>query len=317
MASDKILVVALGGNAVSPQGKVGTIPEQYSATREAMLSLATVVEAGYEKILITHGNGPQVGNILLRSEVASRVIYPIPLDTCVADSQGGMGYMIQMVLENCFRERKITKPAATIITQVLVDKDDPGFQDPTKFVGQFLTKEQADKKAEENKWIVKKDGNRGYRRVVASPKPKAVLELEMIRTLLEKKYIVIAAGGGGIPVMQDPVTRRLSGIEAVIDKDLATSLLASELGAGIFMILTAVEQVSLGFGTPAEKPIREIKVKDLAEHEKNGEFPPGSMGPKIEGAIQFLKNGGERVIITSHANMLAALTGERGTHILP
>ena len=310
------IVIALGGNAISKPGLRGTISEQFYSTHESMEHVAELVVNGYEKILVTHGNGPQVGSAILRSEMASKYVYPLPMDICVADTQGGMGYMIQQVLTNCLRERGIKKPVATVITQVYVDAHDKAFDNPSKPVGMFYDEKEAKEMMAGRGWVMKEDAGRGWRRVVPSPKPISVLENEMIKTLFEKEYIIIAGGGGGIPISLNRYNKYY-GIEAVVDKDHSSALLANEVGAEILLIMTGVEFAYIGYGSPNQRALTEMTAKEMEMHIASGEFADGSMKPKIEACLTFLDNGGKEAIITSIPKCLAALRGKTGTHIRP
>jgi len=267
-------------------------------------------------VVITHGNGPQVGFILLRSELASHVLHTVPLDSCGADTQGAIGYMIQQSLYNEFLKRGMRKQAVTVVTQVVVDKDDPAFQNPTKPIGPFYTEEEAKRLAAERGWVVKDDAGRGWRRVVPSPIPQEIVEQEAIKALIEQGFVVIGVGGGGIPVVRQE-DGSLRGVEAVIDKDYASSLLASGIGADLFLISTAVEKVALNYGQPNQVWLDRMTVAEAKRYLAEGHFPPGSMGPKIEAIIQFLERGGKEAIITSPENIERALAGETGTRIVP
>jgi carbamate kinase len=316
MAKKGGLVIALGGNAISKPGMRGTIQEQFYSTLESMEHVAELAINGFDRILITHGNGPQVGAAILRSEMASRTVYPLPMDICVADTQGGMGYMIQQVLTNCLRKRGVKVPVVTAISQVLVDAHDQAFDHPSKPVGMFYSEQEAKELMAGRGWTMKEDAGRGWRRVVPSPKPVRVLEAEPIKVMFEKGYIVIAGGGGGVPVS---LNRHNSfyGIEAVIDKDLTSALLANEIGADTLVIMTGVEYAYAGFGTPNQRALTTLSVEEVQLHLDHGEFADGSMRPKIEACLLFLKNGGREAIITSIPKCLAALRGKTGTHIRP
>ena len=300
----KIAVVALGGNALLRGNEIGTIQQQEKNTYDTCLNLTKLIKDGFE-LVITHGNGPQVGNIMLRNEAGYREykIPQMPLDICVADSQGGIGYMIERQIKNILREYKIRKNVVTVITQVLVDKNDPAFIEPTKPVGRFYLKEEAELLARAGGLIFKEDPRkRGWRRVVPSPNPVDILNQKIIRDLVKRGNIVIAAGGGGVPVYRDE-RKNLIGVEAVIDKDLASSLLAKEIGADAFFILTDVPNVYLNFHKPNQQKLERITVKEAEEYFERGEFADGSMGPKILAAIQFVKNGGKETIITESTQL--------------
>lgn len=300
----KIAVVALGGNALLRGNQTGTIQQQEKNTYETCINLIKLLEEDFN-IVITHGNGPQVGNILLRNEAGYNTykIPKMPLDICVADSQGGIGYMVERQLRNILAEKKIKKNVVTVVTQVLVDRNDPAFENPTKPVGAFYLKEEADLLARANNLIFKEDsGKRGWRRVVASPEPKDVLNKKSIKDLVKKGNIVIAVGGGGVPVYRDE-KKHLQGIEAVIDKDLASALLAYEIDADDFFILTDVPKVYLNFGKPDQTALNTITVEQAEEYQSQGHFAAGSMGPKIKAAIHFIRNGGKETIITESTQL--------------
>ena len=321
------ILVALGGNAISRSGEEGTIVQQFGHTRETMEEIARGVAGRYRRLLITHGNGPQIGSIILRSELAAPEIYPLPLDTCVSDSEGGMGYMIQQIMQNVLRKwhdepgaktewRLRDKCVVCVLTQVRVDPQDPMWSNPTKFIGRFYTMAEADKLKDERKWQMREDSGRGWRRVVPSPDPAEIIEIDAIRALLESGVIVIAAGGGGIPVVRDP-DGDIHGVEAVIDKDLASALLARTLGIGTFAILTGVEQVAIDYGKPSQQFLKRLTAAEARRYLSEGQFPAGSMGPKIQAALNYLQDGGGRVIITSPESFSAALEGNAGTEIIP
>jgi carbamate kinase len=313
----KDALIALGGNAIIAPGQQGTLEEQYANTDKSMAEVVDLLEAGLvDRCVITHGNGPQVGNILLRSETAASVIFPLTVDVCVSDSAGGMGYMIQQCLDNCMRDRRVKRPVTTIITQVIVDADDPAMKDPRKYIGSFMTEEEAMTRSRERGWVVREDPGRGWRRVIASPDPGSIIELEPIRVLYDAGVVVIAAGGGGIPVVK-LADGRLHGVAAVIDKDLASGLLATQLHIPTFVIITGTDGIYTDFRKPGQKHYPRLTVSRLLDLQAQGHFPPGSMGPKVEAAIRFIRNGGERVIITEMGRLVAALNGEAGTWILP
>ncbi|MBD3367606.1 MAG: carbamate kinase [Candidatus Eisenbacteria bacterium] len=309
----KLAVVAVGGNSITKPGQRGTVSEQFANARETAAHIADMIARGYD-IVVTHGNGPQVGGILLRAEMAAHVVPPIPLDSCVADTQGSMGYMLQQVLSAELGARSIDREVVTVVTQVVVDPDDPAFDEPTKPIGPFYTREEAERKRDEAGWDVVEDANRGWRRVVPSPMPKRVVEARSIKRLLEAGSIVIAVGGGGVPVVENR-HGELQGIEAVIDKDHASRLIGNSIGAQLLLISTAVEQVSLHFGEENEARLPRLSVSDARVYCDEGHFPPGSMGPKILAGIHFIDGGGEEVIITSPESIGRALDGETGTHM--
>jgi carbamate kinase len=307
------VVVSLGGNALLPGGKA-TIEEQFQVTHETMREFVDLVRD--TRVAITHGNGPIVGNILIRNEAAREQIPPMPLDVCGADSQGGLGYMIQQTLQNLLRANGMPQQVATVITQVVVDGKDPRFRTPTKPIGPFYAEDQARAFEVSKGWRTVQDAGRGWRRVVPSPMPMRIVEMPLIRTLFEAGHVVIAAGGGGIPVVEGP-DGVLHGVEAVIDKDLASVVLALELGADSLIIVTAVDQVAVDFGKPTERWCDRMSVAEAMRHLNEGQFPAGSMGPKIEAAIWFLKAGGREVCITSPRRIRDALAGRAGTWITP
>lgn len=308
----RLAVVAVGGNSITKAGQRGTIPEQFANARETSRHIAGMVSRGYD-VVVTHGNGPQVGNILLRAEMACSVLPMLPLDTCGADSQGGIGYMIQQVLTNELRALGQDRCVATVITQTIVDADDPAFSNPSKPIGPFYTSDEAHRKETEQGWDIIEDSNRGWRRVVASPMPKRIVEADAIRSLLEAGCVVIGVGGGGIPVIEE--NGELKGVEAVIDKDHASRLLANFLGAELFVMSTDVEQVALSFGTPEEKRLPSMTVEEAKRYHAEGHFPAGSMGPKILASIAFIEGGGEEVIITNPESIGLALDNKSGTRI--
>jgi carbamate kinase len=308
----KIAVVAFGGNALLRGNQTGTIKEQEKNTYETCLNLLDLMKQGYE-IVITHGNGPQVGNIMLRNEAGYKEykIPKMPLDICVADSQGGIGYMIERQMLNILTERGIEKNVVTLVSEVLVDKNDPAFENPSKPVGAFYLKEEAELLAKANNFVFKEDpGKRGWRRVVPSPKPQDILNKQVVRELVNEGNIVIAAGGGGVPVYRDE-KGLLHGVEAVIDKDLASALLAREIGADAFFILTDVPKVYLNFKKDNQKALDVLTVSEAERFYEQGEFAAGSMGPKILAAIDFVKHGGKETIITEAGELSKADCGTR------
>jgi carbamate kinase len=314
----KVAVVAIGGNSLIKDKNRQTVEDQYDAARETTFHIADMIEAGWD-VAIGHGNGPQVGFILRRSEIAAKVegMHEIPLDVCGADSQGAIGYALQQTLQNELGRRGIHKHVATVVTQVLVDKDDPAFRSPSKPIGGFMDEPEARRRENELGWSVVEDAGRGWRRVVASPLPKQVVELEAVRTLLGAGLAVITVGGGGIPVV-DQGGGRLAGTAAVIDKDFASSLLAQEIGADLFLISTAVEKVALNFGKPEQRWLDRISLAEAREYLAEGtHFAKGSMAPKIQAIIWFLEAGGKEALITNPENIGRALRGETGTRIVP
>ena len=314
MSGRKKAVVALGGNAITKPGVEDTIANQFRHTRESLDGIIELIRDGYD-LVVTHGNGPQVGNALLRIEIARGKAPILPLGVLVADTEGGMGYMIQQSLDNRLRDEHLDRPVITVITQVLVDPNDPAIAAPSKYIGQFYTETEASEFTLTRGWQMKKDSNRGWRRVVPSPTPLRTIEAGMIRNLVESGSVVIAAGGGGIPIYVDH-RNWYEGIDAVIDKDLASALLAKEIGAGVLSILTSVDAVAVNFGTPQQKNLSEVTLAEIQGLYADGQFPPGSMGPKIAAAIKFLESGGDVVTITSFKNAAKALKGEAGTRIV-
>ena len=314
----KIAVVAIGGNSLIRDPKKVTVEDQYLAAKETTFHIADMIEAGWN-VAIGHGNGPQVGFILRRSEIAAKVegMHEVPLDVCGADSQGAIGYALQQTLQNELFKRNIKKPVATIITQVLVDREDPAFKNPSKPIGGFMEEEEAQQRAKDLGWAVKEDSGRGWRRVVASPIPQEVVELESVKALIRADVVVITVGGGGIPVI-DNGKGEYAGTAAVIDKDFASSLLARNINADLFLISTAVEKVALNFGQPNQKFIDRLTLAEAKQYLAEGEhFKSGSMAPKIQAIIWYLEAGGKQAIITNPDNIGRALKGETGTQIVP
>lgn len=312
----KLAVVAIGGNSLIKDDSKKTVADQYQAICETCAHIADMVECGYD-VVVTHGNGPQVGFLARRSEVAflSEGLHPLPLVTCVADTQGGLGYQIQQALGNEFKRRGIDKRPITIVTQCLVDSADPAFKKPSKPIGSFYNEEQYKKVAAENPdWTMVSDAGRGYRRVVASPRPKKIIETEAIDRLVREGYSVIAVGGGGVPVVEDKAGN-LVGMDAVIDKDFASSLLATKIGADILIISTGVPEACVHFGKPEQKALREVSVAEIKKYAEEGHFAPGSMLPKVQAAIEFIERGGKCAIITNPESLAKAVRGESGTHI--
>jgi carbamate kinase len=306
------VLIAVGGNSLIRAGQKGTIPEQFANARLVCERIADLAARGCQ-IVVTHGNGPQVGSQLLRSEAGSAQTYTVPLDVCVAMTQGEIGYILQTTLQSIFRERRMPVPVVALITQVLVNAGDAAFTRSTKPVGPFYSEQAARQKHEELGWEIVEDAARGYRRVVPSPRPCRILELDVIHECLSRSMIVIAAGGGGIPVVQTNGT--IQGVEAVIDKDRASALLASQLGLERMVISTDVEKVQLNFKTPQQRPLDSIGVDQARAFLAEGQFQEGSMRPKIEAAIEFLEGGGNEVIITNPEHLTEALEGLAGTHI--
>lgn len=309
----RIAVVALGGNAITREFEEGNITQQFANTRRSLVGVTDLVEKGYQ-VALTHGNGPQVGNALIRIETCRHLVPPTPLGVVVADLEGGMGYMIQQSLQNKLFKRGINRPVVTVVTQVLVDKNDPSILNPTKFVGPFYQANQVAELQQQRGWVIKADANRGFRRVVPSPRPLEIVEKETIKFLLQSGTVVIAAGGGGAPVYREE-DGTLEGLDGVIDKDLASAILGRDIGAHELYILTAVDKVALNFGTSRQIDLDEMHVAEARKYLAENQFPKGSMGPKIQAAISFLEGGGEQVIITSIAQMTQAMTGQTGTRI--
>lgn len=310
-----LAVIAIGGNSLILDSKKITVVDQYHAASETSHHIAALVAAGY-RVVVTHGNGPQVGFILLRSDLARNVLHEVPLDSCVADTQGALGYQIGQTLDNELRHRRIRKPIATVVTQVLVDKNDKAFTNPTKPIGSFYTEAEAQKHKAESGWVLKEDAGRGWRRVVASPQPLKIIEENTIQLLLDQDVVVIAVGGGGIPVRENE-KGDLEGCAAVIDKDLASCLLAKNLKADLFIISTGVDKVAVDFKKPTQRFLDKLTVAEAKKYLAEGQFPAGSMGPKIEAAIDFLEHGGKEVIITQPFLLEEAIAGRNGTHLVP
>jgi len=308
----KITIISLGGNAIIRRGEKGTIEEQFSHADACMAEVAKMLSAG-RKVIITHGNGPIVGNIVIQNECARNTIPPMPLYMSDADSEGGIGFMIQQTLYNSMRRTGEKRDVATIITQVVVDEDDPAFLRPTKPIGPYYREEEAQVLRNEKRWKFVNDRG-GYRRVVPSPRPVRIIETDVIKRLALEGVVVIAAGGGGVPVVE-AADGTLRGIDAVVDKDLSTSALAREAGAESIITLTETDMVYLNFGKPGQKGLRTATLDEMKRYYAEGHFPPGSMGPKIEAAIEFLSAGGKNVVITRPELMAAALAGRTGTTI--
>jgi carbamate kinase len=307
----KLVVLAIGGNSLIRDEAHKTVPDQWDLTRETCRHIAALVEDGF-RVVVTHGNGPQVGFIVRRSELALHELHPVPLDSCDADTQGAIGYMIQQSLDNEFRRRGLERSSVTVVTQVEVDPKSPAFQKPTKPIGSFMDEATAKARATQQGWTIVEDSGRGFRRVVPSPEPLRILELASIKTLIDAGFVVCAVGGGGIPVFKQE-NGDYRGAEAVIDKDFATSLLASQLGADQFVISTAVDKVCLDFKKPTERKLDRLSLADAKRHLAEGQFGKGSMAPKIEAVIRFLEAGGKRAVITSPEQLERAVRGEAGT----
>ncbi len=310
------IVVALGGHAISHQFEEGNIHQQFANTRQSLLGVVDLIAHGY-RVIITHGNGPQVGNALIRVEESRHLVPVLPLGVIVADTEGGMGYMIEQCLQNKLNDRQIKKEIATIVTQILVDPADPSIKNPSKFVGPFYDDDNIEQLRKRPGWVFKEDSGRGWRRVVPSPIPIEIVGKNIINLLIDNDIVVVAAGGGGIPVYIDRKNGWFEGIDAVIDKDLASAVLARDVGAEELMILTAVEKVALNFGEPNQKFLESMTCQEALKYLAQGHFPSGSMGPKIQAAINFLRSGGKRVIITSSDKSLDSISGKTGTIIYP
>lgn len=311
----KTLVIAIGGNSLITNAQHMSVPDQYAAVVKTVHHITDLLEHRH-RIVITHGNGPQVGFILLRSEHSRGILHQVPLDSIVADTQGALGYQIQQALENEFHRRGLKKSAVTVVTQTLVNRDDAAFASPGKPIGEFYTREQAEDRMRVEKWTMMEDAGRGWRRVVASPIPVRIIESEVVRHLVKAGYVVIAAGGGGIPVVADE-KGILRGVAAVIDKDLASAVLAKEIGADMLVISTAVEKVCLNFGTPGQRALDSMTVAEARRYMAEGHFKPGSMLPKIEACVQFVTNSGHEALITCPEALPAALDGHTGTRLVP
>ena len=310
----KTVVVALGGNSFISDETHQSVPDQYLAAERACSHIVPLLRDPDLRLVVTHGNGPQVGFILRRSELATPAMHQVPLDSCVADTQGALGYQLERALRNELRHHRLARSPAAVVTLVLVDRDDPAFRHPSKPIGAFLSKERAEEHRQKDGWEVAEDAGRGWRRVVASPTPKAILDLDAVRSLLDAGFVVIAAGGGGIAVIEDP-SGDISGATAVVDKDLTSSLLARQLGAEALVITTGVEKVYLGYGTPGQKALDAITLAEAKRYVAQGHFKPGSMLPKVEAIIAFLEGGGRQAIITDSEHVAAALEGRGGTRI--
>jgi len=309
-----VALIAFGGNAFKVKEGEYTIESQRRAAETMCEKLLSVIELGYD-LVITHGNGPQVGNLMIQQDASRDVMPVMPLDVLVAETEGSLGYLLQNELLNHLRAHKKGKYVVTMITQVFVDAKDPAFQSPTKPIGPFYSKKEADKlMSEHSNWLIVEDSGRGYRRVVPSPKPKKIIQSDMIRSLVYGGNVVIAAGGGGIPITKDENDNYI-GIEAVIDKDLSSAMLANDIKADIFINLTGVDKVYLNFGTKDQTPLSALTYGQAKQYLNDGYFPPGSMGPKIEASLQYLENEGRKAIITNAENLKDALEGKSGTHI--
>ncbi len=313
--ASKLALIAIGGNSLIADERHRSVPDQYHAVEETVRHVAALLKRG-TRIVLTHGNGPQVGFILRRSELARGELHEVPLDSCGADTQGAIGYQIQMALHNEMRGWKDRPPIATVVTQTRVDRGDPSFLAPEKPIGSFMTEAVAREHQRRDGWTVVEDSGRGFRRVVASPAPREIIELDVIRKLVDGGAVVVAAGGGGIPVVEHE-DGALHGVDAVIDKDLASSLLARALGADVFVISTAVERVCIDFRKPSERPIAQMTAAEAKRYLAQGQFAPGSMKPKIEAVVDYLEGGGKEALITDPPHLMAAFDRRAGTWVVP
>jgi carbamate kinase len=315
MSKYGVAVVAVGGNSLIKDKTRQTIQDQYQAASESMKHIADMIQQGWN-VVITHGNGPQVGFILRRSEISKHELHEVPLDYCGADSQGAIGYMFDQALSNEFENRGLNKKVATVVTRTVVNRDDPAFQNPTKPIGSFMDEKEAQKRTANEGWVVVEDAGRGWRRVVPSPLPERIVEADAIETLIQAGYIVVGVGGGGIPVVVDE-SGQLRGVEAVIDKDFSSGLLANVIQADLFLITTAVEKVAINFNKPDQLWLDEIRLDEAKKYLAEGHFAEGSMAPKMSAIIRYLENGGKQALITDPENIPRALAGETGTWIKP
>jgi carbamate kinase len=310
----KKALIAIGGNSLIRAGEKGTIAEQLANTRRTAAAILGLIRDGY-RLVLTHGNGPQVGAALLRSERAADQVPGHSLDVCDATTQGEIGYLLEQSLSNELARADLVVPVVTVLTRVVVARDDPAMQNPTKPIGPFYSRTDAEERRRRLGWAIVEDAARGYRRVVPSPEPTDIVELEVIRGLVQQGVLVIAVGGGGIPVVRS--NGGLEGVEAVIDKDRASALLASRLGVDVFAISTDEAFVYLDYKQPTQRPLTRVTAAEMEAHYRAGHFPPGNMGPKVESALRFLRNGGKEVVITSYEHLCEAVTGTAGTHIVP
>jgi carbamate kinase len=315
MEKKGIAVVAVGGNALIKDKNQKSVQDQYAAAKDTMKHIVDMIEKGWD-VVITHGNGPQVGFILRRSELAKDVLHEVPLDYCGADTQGAIGYMFQKALNNEFKRRGLKKNAATVVTQTVVNKDDPAFEHPTKPIGTFMEEAEAKSRETKDGWVVVEDAGRGWRRVVPSPRPERIVESEAIDTLIHAGIIVVGVGGGGIPVIINE-EGEIEGVEAVIDKDFGSALMAKNINADLFVISTAVEKVALNFNQPNQVWLDKMTVAEAKKYIEEGQFAPGSMLPKVQAIIQFLETGGKKALITDPEHIGEALEGKTGTWIVP
>ena len=307
------LLVAIGGNATHPETIEGTILEQEQVAAAAALALLPL-GLNIPELIVTHGNGPVVGKILMRQALSRHKVVPMPLEICVAHSQGGIAYLLMQAMENALREVDNDRHVAALLTQVEVQEDDPAFLQPSKPIGPFFSEEEAKKIEAELGWPMIEDSGRGWRHVVPSPDPQHICDISLVQALARRGTIVIAGGGGGIPVIRGPKGVR-RGVPAVIDKDYTSALMANVLGIDTLLILTAVEHVAVNFGTPQEKSLHDVSVDELRQYKAEGQFPEGSMGPKVEAALRFVEGGGKHAIIGDLNHAMAALEGQSGTHV--
>jgi len=312
MTDRRVAVIAVGGNALVTDARHQTVADQFRSVTASMRGVCDLIRDGWT-VVITHGNGPQVGFVLRRSELSAPEIPPLPMDYADADTQGVIGYMFQRALGNELRRRGTPRGALTVVTQVVVSADDPAMSHPTKPIGSFLTREQAEEISARDGWCIAEDAGRGWRRVVPSPRPREIVEIEAIRTLVDAGHVVVACGGGGIPVVRHG--EELCGTWAVIDKDLTASLLARELKADLLLILTGVDRVAIGFGTPEQRWLDRVTTAELRMALDTGEFPAGSMAPKVKAVLEFVDAGGPRAIITDTDHVVEAVQGAAGTTI--
>lgn len=315
MEKKGLAVVAVGGNALIKDKDHQTVQDQYACSVETMGHITSMIEMGWD-VVVTHGNGPQVGFILRRSELSSNELHEIPLDYCGADTQGAIGYMFQQSLQNHFLSRKVNKKAVTVVTQTIVDRNDSAFQHPSKPIGSFMSEDHAKVKMEQDNWSMVEDAGRGWRRVVPSPLPQRIVEADAIQSLIKAGFVVVAVGGGGIPVIESP-NGDLIGVEAVIDKDFGSSILASMINADLFLISTAVEKVAINFNKPDQQWLDQMTIAEAKRYIEEGHFAKGSMLPKIQAILRYMEKGGKKALITDPEHILAALEGKTGTWIVP
>ncbi len=315
MQKKGLAIVAVGGNALIKDKHHQTVQDQYACSLETMGYITSMIEMGWD-VVVTHGNGPQVGFILRRSELSNSELHEVPLDYCGADTQGAIGYMFQRALHNQFHARKLDKQAVTVVTQTIVDQRDPAFQHPSKPIGSFMSEAQAKSKMDQEGWTMVEDAGRGWRRVVPSPIPQRIVEADAIKTLIEAGFVVVGVGGGGIPVMETP-NGELVGVEAVIDKDFGSSILASMIKADLFLISTAVEKVAINFNQPNQQWLDQINMAQAKQYIEEGHFAKGSMLPKVQAILKYLENGGKKALITDPEHILPALEGKTGTWLVP